>query len=572
MGEYTFSKQQISNAGRIFGRKLRLFFLIALGIAGALPAYSQTQSSTFVQVAPEVLSNSFIRCFYKDSKGYMWIGTEDALIRYDGSKAHRYIHDTHDNQSVAHSSINIIAEGSDNKLWIGTAQGLCIYDREHDNFINVDSIDGNLNYLNNRYITDLEFDSHGNLWIGTHEGGINIYDPVRQEFSYIVDPPQAGIMPSTNFINVLLNMGDTMWCASKGGLLLYDTRTKKRLPLNSLNRFSDAQISSIVREKSGDLLIATVMGKITKVVQRDGKYSFRELLSGTELGEGANRVLTMCLDHRSNILIGGENSGYNFLEKPNYTLHRFPADEGNAKRLPTNAIQTIYADDLGLIWIGTLNNGVFIVDNNDRKFETSELSAGNPPFENEDVRSFAEDRIGNIWVASYGVGLGKINATTNVLQCVHEVNQKISNKNITSLLCDRNGYLWLGTAGKGVFRVNPQTYQLDNFSLFSEGFGNDQVFCLYEDKGGTLWAGTWGSGLFFFDKNTNKFASCTEYDQANHIPNTAYISDMLEDSDGTFWVGTLYGLYELKKRAENSFSYRVHLRGQHKRNTNSGDH
>lgn len=557
-GRGNFCMQELT-----FLRKIQAFLSTLLAIifslGGGNQSLGQTNASSFVPVAAEALSNSSIRCFYKDSKGYMWIGTEDALIRYDGNKAYRYVHDPNDKTSVAHNTVNIITEGKDRKLWIGTAQGLCIYDRELDHFINVDSIKANRNYLNNRYITDLEFDNHGRLWIGTHEGGINIYDPAKKEFSYIADPPQGGVLPSSNFINQLVSIGDTIWCASKGGLLLYDTQTKGRLALKSLSRFSDAQISSIVQDKSGGLLIATVLGKVTKLVPDNGGYSFQELLSGSELGESANRILTMCLDNRNNILIGGENSGFNLLEGKNRKLHRFPADEGNAKRLPTNAVQSIYADDLGLIWIGTLNNGVFMLDNNRKKFETSELSMETPPFENKDVRSFAEDREGNIWVASYGVGLGRINAATNDLQRVEEINDKISNKNITSLLCDRNGDLWVGTAGKGVYRLNPKTYRLENYSVVSEGFGNDQVFCLYEDKKGILWAGTWGSGLFFFDPTTNKFAGCTEYDQANHIPNTAYISDMLEDSEGTFWVGTLYGLYELNRRTNTSFNYRVHL-------------
>ena len=104
---------------------------------------AQELSSTFRAVAPDVLSNAHVRCFVKDSKGYMWIGTEDdGLIRFDGNNAYRYVHDPNDDSSVPHSTINTIIEGKDDQLWIGTAQGLCIYNRELDNFINVDSIKG----------------------------------------------------------------------------------------------------------------------------------------------------------------------------------------------------------------------------------------------------------------------------------------------------------------------------------------------------------------------------------------------------------------------------------------------
>jgi signal transduction histidine kinase/ligand-binding sensor domain-containing protein/DNA-binding response OmpR family regulator len=489
----------------------------------------------------------------------MWFGTDDALIRYDGSNAYRYVHDPKEKTSIAHSTINAILEDESKRLWIGTAQGLCIYDRELDNFINVDSIVGNRNYLNNRYITDLEFDQQGRLWIGTHEGGINIYDPEAMEFSYIVDPPKQGVLPSVNFISELVNRGDTIWCGTKGGLLLYDVRTKKRLALGSLRRFSNVQLSKIVEEKSGDLLVATVRGEITRIISKDGHYVFQELLSGEELGKSSNAILALCIDRNGDILLGGESSGFNRIDSKTYNIHRLPVEEGNTKRLPTNSIQSLYADDLGLIWIGTFSDGVFMLDNNRKKFEAGEKILGKGSFENSEVRSFAEDGHGNIWIAFYGLGLGKINVNNNKFEPADQINRQLSNKDVTSMICSSHDELWLGTAGHGVVRIDQQTHQLFHYSLRSKGFGNDQAFCLYEDKSGTIWAGTWGSGLFFYDEKSDKFVNATEYDQPNHIPNTAYVTDLVEDSEGTFWVGTLYGLYELKRRSERSFTYQLHV-------------
>lgn len=524
-----------------------------------MSSFAQEPFTSIIPVAPEALSNSNARCFFKDSNGYMWIGTGDGLIRYDGNNTFRYVNILNDRTTIAHNTINVITESNDKQLWIGTAQGLCIYNRELDNFINIDSIKGNRNYLNNRYITDVEFDDQGRVWIGTHEGGINVYNPGNREFEYIIYPPQGGILPSSNFIHILENINNVMWCASKGGLLLYDSRTMERLPLNSLNRFSNAQVSAIVPEKSGSILIATLMGEITRLVHSEGHYVFDEILSGENLGQSSNRILSLCFDKKGNILIGGENSGFNVIDQKTNEITRWPVGEASAKRLPINSIESIYTDDLGMTWIGTFSNGVYLLDNNRKKFETTEKSGENINLEYSEVRSFAEDAQGNIWIASYGVGLSKIPSGTNLLKSVDDINRKISNKNITSMIFDTRGELWVGSAGKGVYRVNPTTNKLTNYSLTSKGFGNNQVFCLYEDRNGTVWAGTWGSGLFFFDTQKNEFVNAIEYDEPNHIPNTAYVSDILEDSEGTFWVGTLYGLYELRRKVANAFTYRVHL-------------
>src|SRR5690606_388297 len=120
-------------------------WIIAVFILYPPHVTSQSQHTTFTSVAPEELSDSFVRCFLKDSKGYMWFGTNEGLVRYDGIKTYWYVHDPTDNKTIANNSINVIIEDANQKLWIGTAQGLNSYDRETDSFTNVDSISGNKN-------------------------------------------------------------------------------------------------------------------------------------------------------------------------------------------------------------------------------------------------------------------------------------------------------------------------------------------------------------------------------------------------------------------------------------------
>src|SRR5690606_10597023 len=146
---------------------------------------SQSQHTTFIPIAERGLSNSFVRCFLKDSKGYMWIGTADGLMRYDGFKIQRYEHNPEDGNSIVNNNINVIIEDSKQQLWIGTARGVSRYNREKDNFISVDFNPDNKNHLNNAYITTLAFDDKDQLWIGTYGGGVNIYDQENRSFYYV---------------------------------------------------------------------------------------------------------------------------------------------------------------------------------------------------------------------------------------------------------------------------------------------------------------------------------------------------------------------------------------------------
>jgi signal transduction histidine kinase/DNA-binding response OmpR family regulator/streptogramin lyase len=156
-----------------------------------------------------------------------------------------------------------------------------------------------------------------------------------------------------------------------------------------------------------------------------------------------------------------------------------------------------------------------------------------------------------------------MNSATSAFERADKINGKLSSTKITSIICNRKNDLWVGTAGKGVYKVSLADQQCVNYELASDGFGNNQVFCVYEDKKGIVWAGTWGSGIFYFDQPTQKFINATEYDKPNHIPNTAYVTQILEDSSGTMWVATLYGLYELKRKGDNKFTYVMHAPDGH---------
>lgn len=538
---------------------LRSTFFIYIILLVNSPVFSQQFSSPLIPVVPELLSGSQVRCIHKDSKGYMWFGTANGLIRYDGVNAYRYMHNPGDRNTLAHNTVNTIIENKDQVLLIGTGQGVCLYDRVLDNFVNLDSIEGNRNYLTSRYITSVTIDEQGHYWIGTHEGGINVYDPEKKEFSYIIEPANKGIMPSTNFINVLHHHEGVIWCGSKGGLLLYSTATKKRLPLNSLSYFSDKQVTDIVLDQKNKLWLATLNGEIAQIITQNGQVKYRKILSGEEFAGSSNRVLAIDFDLHGNLLVGGEEAGFNYVDTKTWKVTRWADREDPSDRLPVNSVQSMFVDNDGIIWIGTLNNGVFLFDNRKKKFETSMEEKEHSIFSDKEARSFVEDEYGNILIAYYGVGIGKVDTRTNTWHNLSDINQKIVNKNLSSIIYDRHGEIWVGTLGKGVYRINLKKRSVVNYSIKSEGFGNDQVFCLYESGNGSIWAGTWGSGLFYFDTEKEIFVNSTEYNKTNHIPNTAYVTAMMEDSDGRFWVGTLYGLYELNKIKDYSFAYTLHV-------------
>ena len=131
-----------------------------------------------------VLSESNVLCIFQDSQGFMWFGTPDGLNKYDGYAFTVYKNDPKKPNSIGNNFIQAIAGSKNGDLWIATSGGgLCRYDRRKDHFIRYQS---NLNNANSIYIDEINSvleDEKGNVWIGTTEG-LDMFDPVENIFTH----------------------------------------------------------------------------------------------------------------------------------------------------------------------------------------------------------------------------------------------------------------------------------------------------------------------------------------------------------------------------------------------------
>ncbi|HPM32506.1 MAG TPA: two-component regulator propeller domain-containing protein [Chryseolinea sp.] len=526
-----------------------------------LTVNAQFQHITFTPVAEESLSSAFVRCIYKDARGFMWFGLGNGLIRYDGINVNRYEHNPGDRNSIPNNRINAIVEDANHNLYIGTAQGLVRYDPEKDNFINVDSISNNTNHLVNKYVTALCFDLDGKMWIGTHGHGLHIYNPKTFTFSYLEEANLKTQVSPSNYITSLFRVNDVVWVGTKGGLKLFHTKDIQpmALPVDDKS-VTSTEIKDVIQDRAGNIWLGTADRMIIKLTPHNEKYTLSTtVLKQNVYGEGSDNILTLCLDANGNLWIGGENSGLNYFDTKSNTITHYAAEEGNPKRLPTNSIRYVYLDNTGITWVGTHNKGAFFIDNHAKKFDSyqqnlitkSGLSGNN-------IKGLAEDKEGNIWIASDGGGIGKLDAKTQELESYEDITKKMGTRYLSALLYDNAENLWIGTWGRGVYRLNLKTHELKNYKLESHGFGDNKVFSLYQDKRGSVWVGTVGSGLFYKDMKSDQFTLLDDQRKKDHISRTAYISSILEDVDNRLWVGTLFGLYQLTPNSDYSYNYKWH--------------
>jgi len=519
--------------------------------------HAQLPSTKFVPVAHESLSSAFVRCILKDSRGFMWFGTGNGLIRYDGTNVYRYEHNEHDSKSIPHNRINVLHEDVNQNLWVGTSLGLARYDREENTFVSIDSLVAKNNPLSNKYVTALYTDHLGKLWIGTQGNGLNIYNSKTSKILYLADTSFQFNVSREHYITSLSAVGDQIWVGTKGGIKTFSAKEMSPLALPIKEKSAlHKEITQVLCDSRDVIWISTSDREIIRLSKRGDGYEEKKIkFESNKYGVDESTILALVTDKAGNIWVGGEKFGLNYLNRNTLAIRRYEPSHYDSRKLPTNAIRSIYVDDTGITWIGTYNNGAYMIDNHAKKFDTFQRDVFAQGATGDDIRAFAEDDKGKIWFASDGGGIGTLNPDNHTLEYQETINKKLSTRYISSLLYDGAGNLWIGTVGGGVYKLNLVSGSLKNYKLSSNGFGDNKVFCLYQDTMKNIWAGSNGSGLFCLPASGQEFFPVNK---KNQITNTAYVMSILEDSNGTLWVATLFGLYELDRGPDNSYNFTWH--------------
>ncbi len=527
--------------------------------------YPISEKRILFQSLPPNFEYNGIRCITKDYKGYMWFGTADGLIRYDGINLFVYENDPDDSLSISHNAITSMMEDTNKNLWIGTASGLNLYNRDMDNFIWVSSLSENLSRLNNNYISAICEDNKRLLWLGTIGDGVNVYDPDKQYINHYSYSPDDSIAISSDRITcIVLDREVNVWLGTQNGLNLFLGKNKGFRKYYSeegrIESISSNNITSLAVDLEGNLWVGTKGGGINKLIKRNDDILFQRYYSSSQAGSlSSNFILSLNADSWSNLWIGTENGGLNKLPKNANHFEVFKNVEGSNSSLSSNSIWSLYCDNEGRIWIGTYNKGINVIDEKFSKFESYQKNiVDKNSLTDNDVTGFTEDSHGNVWIATDGGGICRFNPALRKFDRIilHDGNHNyLSNNAIQAILFDSKGNLWVGTWAGGIDRLNEDGVKIENYKIESkQGTGNNNIVSLYEDLGANVWVGTAGSGLFKYCSATNTFNQIICDNSSGILTEKAYVTSILEDSEETLWVGTLFGIAVQKKNPDQKYA------------------
>ena len=510
------------------------------------------------------LSQNAGLALFQDSRGYLWIGTQDGLNRYDGYDFKIFKHDPEDPTSISYNSILSMGEDKNGSLWIGTwGGGLNRYDPSTESFTRYQTDSENPASLGNDTVTSLKVDFSGNLWVATLTG-LDRYNPETDTFDHFRNDPNDSNSLSNDAISYIFeDSNHQLWIGTGAtgiegsGLNRFDPSTEKftRYQHDDANPESLASnnIASIVEAPDRTLWIATGGfslhgGGLDNFDPRTGKAKHYKNDPQDEHSLSGDDVMSLWLDPEGALWIGAWANGLNrmSLATPGY-FTRYQSDPYFPDSLSGDEVWSLFRDRSGILWVGTSHSGINKLPANAGQFSLYRNNPSNPTsLSTNAVGAFAEDKRGNIWVATWGGGLDRFNPSDGTfLHYRHNPDDPntLSDDLFMDVYVDAYNTVWAGTLGKGLNRLNTATGRVTHYIHDSKNpasLADDNLAALIPDNSGGLWIGTFG-GLSHYDPNTDTF---TNYSNDPAVPSSLssnMVVSLYIDSKNILWMGTWGG-------------------------------
>lgn len=547
-----------------------LLLLLFLAISAEQVKAQHPGSVSFWHLTPQQgLSQTTGKAIIQDYKGFMWIGTQDGLNKYNGHEITVYKHEEGDSSSLGYNDISSLLEDSDNNLWIGTqGGGLNLYNRETDDFTRIMADPEHPEKgITNRTVFSLMEDDKGNLWIGTNNG-LNIRESGQEEFRHIFSDPDDPSTLSSNYIeHIYQDSKGTIWVGTYNGL-------NKYLPeLDVFERLNDMpgshHVYEIYEDTQGTIWIGTEGGGLFSYDYESDSFDRYLHDSNDPASIADNSVFTVLEDSKGILWIGTENEGLDVLDRETGTFYHFKQNTNDPNSLNNNAVYSIYENNDQLLWVGTFAGGINIFDIKKPKFQHFRRMPHRPnSLSNNSVLSFLEDKSGNFWVGTDGGEGGGLNLFDRNSETFTQYSHDPGNPNtipsnvILELIEGEEGYIWLGTYQGGVSRFDYENNRFKHYKHAPDspsGLSSNSIFALYKDREGNIWAGSNGEGVDVLRAGTGQFESFgSDSVRMSGYININYVRAFYEDSRGYFWIGT-YGAGIIRYNRQNETFKAYHV-------------
>jgi ligand-binding sensor domain-containing protein len=543
------------------------------------------------------LSQSSPNCIFQDSRGILWIGTEDGLNKYDGysfvvykpdqndrysisnqrifsicedaqgnlwigtnggglnkydRKADHFIHflpAKKDSPSIAGIQVYALALATDKTLWIGTDQGLSVFDLKTNRFVNIKD-NHDLSSLSNSAILSLAKDS-ANIWIGTNNGLYRYDNALKTLKSFTYEPGNSQALPGKIVSALLIEKNHNLWVGTGNGLAELKAGTELFQVFNNFSGNGSLSVNDYIKafleDDKGNIWIGTFGGGLHIYTPQTGIFTHLTYDYNNPYSLSNNEVLSMFMDLSGIIWVGTNGLDKYNPKKDKFVLYDYVPYV--REKLIFRNIHPIYEDKKGILWVGSKSDGLHILDRRNKKYARLVHEPGNAnSLSSSRIRAIKEFPEGTMWIGTEDEGLNKVILDADrkpvrfkSFRSISGNPNSLTSNKIYAIYSDDKGKLWIGTdKGLTIMDISSESFtQFIPDAKNANSLSNSTVYCIYGDRSGGIWLAT-DYGVNKFDPSTGGFLHYihNEKDTSTIIHNE--ILSFLEDDQGNLWIGT-YG-------------------------------
>jgi signal transduction histidine kinase/CheY-like chemotaxis protein/ligand-binding sensor domain-containing protein len=490
--------------------RFSLFIILVVSIEAFSQVKFQKHLSQYVTqtwTIEDGLPQNSITAIEQTKDGFIWLGSRDGLIRFDGENFKTF--NSTNTPVFTSDDIWTLLTDSKGNLWIGTHEGGLI--KYNDGKFQVFTVrDG----LSDNSIWKLYEDHEGDLWVGTGGGGLDEY----KNGKFIVFDTTDGL--SNDYVwSITEDNSGAIWVGTDGGYLNRIKDGKVKVYDNSMNYPGDYTMASLT-DKDGNLWFgAASVGLIKYSNKKFTIYNKKDGLSN-------NIIWCITQDHNGNIWVGTDDGITRYSDGKLYSY----TDDNT---IDHNAVSSIFEDSEGDLWVATKGGGI-------TKFRNGVITAFTvrEGLSHNNVYSVYDDygdENDSLWLCTNkGLNLFR----NGIIQHLDK-KKSLSSHIILSITGRENKGLWVGTDGAGIYHItnkNVKNYTTKN------GLTSNSIWSIFEDTEGVIWIGTDGKGLMKFKNNQFE-----KFGMGQGLSGD-FISCIYADHKGNMWVGTRdgAGLDEIK--------------------------
>lgn len=473
------------------------------------------------------LSSSLINCIVQDKYGYIWVGTEYGLSKFDGYRFTNYLHNEEDTTSITDNIISDLLVDKKGNLWIGCAKGLMRYNYETNNFSRLQFPDGR-----KPRIYSMVESHRGDILLGTAGYGLysvknnGIEKTANNRFTIRWERAYAERDSDVFFTHIYEDKHHYLWQSSHLSTFTRFIEKQGKVQRKDFKSPYGAPVE-FIQHRPQAMLIVCMYG-IIYYDYRTGRIAD----AGYDLGTFKNHVTinNATFDHDGNLYISTSEHGALIIKKGSNKVEQLENSNSNFN-LSTAFVNDIIEDKDNNLWIGCYKKGLYLLNQRQQAFSSWSFSAQNYII-GSSVSSIAPGENGETWCTVQNSGVFCFDASGKIIA------HPTSPAGTCIIYKDRRGAYWISN-GSALYSYNPHTgaYQ-EKLTFTSAG-----IYCMTDDNQGNLYISVYSKGLYIYNVESGKVTVLNMRQRGNKgFLCNDWVRSMAFDHTGHLWIGTSNGV------------------------------